>query len=143
MRREALGMPAGAAHVVCSGSAGFSDRIVTLNSRMPKEAEQQPLMEFACEPRFGFAGPADRVMSLNIPAEAEAGRIRHGLSFDIEFDPDRADDLRICLLDHDEDGFIRTVQQSIVFPAGLLAELLSRREATPEEAAAWQTLDQG
>jgi hypothetical protein len=48
--------------------------------------------------------------------------------------------LTICLLEDDQDNFIHTVRRSISFPAGQLAELLSRRVATEEEIAAWRSL---
>lgn len=91
------------------------------------------------EPSFGFAGPDDRVVSLNIPASGDYGREHPFTSFDIEFDPEQPDRLAICLFETDEDNFIRTVQKSAPFPARLLAELLGRRQATPQEMAAWQS----
>jgi hypothetical protein len=63
-------------------------------------------------------------------------------TFDIEFDPDQIDHIVICLFEADTDNFIRTVQKSIPFPARLLAELLSRRKATAQEAAAGMTNDE-
>lgn len=92
------------------------------------------------EMRFGFSGPDDRVVSLNIPVSNEDGR-RHPIrSFDLEHDPEQPGMLTIKLLEEDQDNFIRTIRQSISFPASLLAELLSRREATAEEVTAWCSL---
>lgn len=90
-----------------------------------------------CEACFGFAAPDDRVVSLNIPAAREDGRKHPFSSFEIEYDPEQPDMVVISLLELDEDNFIHTVQRSISFPVKLLAELLSRRKATPEEIAAW------
>ncbi|PVE21422.1 hypothetical protein DC522_26735 [Microvirga sp. KLBC 81] len=92
------------------------------------------------EVRFGFSGPDDRVVSLNIPAANEDGRPHPFCSFDIEYDPEQPDMLTICLLEEDQDSFIRTVRESIPFPVRRLAELLSRREATAEEVAAWRSV---
>jgi hypothetical protein len=95
------------------------------------------------ETRFGFAGPENQIMSLNIPALNEDGLNedwrRHSFnSFDIEYDPEQPDMLRICLLETDQDNFIHTVRKSVSFPVGLLAELLSKRKATVKEVASWQ-----
>src|SRR5215210_3487646 len=92
------------------------------------------------EVRFGFTGPDDRVVSLNISAINENDRRHPVRSFDLEFDPEQPDMLTICLLEEDQDDFIYTVRRSISFPARLLTELLSRREATGEEVAAWRSL---
>jgi len=92
------------------------------------------------EVRFGFTGPDDRVVSLNIPAINENDRRQPVRSFDLEYDPEQPDMLTICLLEDDQDNFFHTVRQSISFPASLLAELLCRREATAEEVAAWRSL---
>jgi hypothetical protein len=91
------------------------------------------------EMRFGFSGPDDRVVSLNIPAINENDRRHPVCSFDLEYDPEQPDMLTICLLEEDQDNFIQTVRRSISFPAGQLAELLSRREATAEEVSAWRS----
>ena len=92
------------------------------------------------EMRIGFSGPDDRVVSLNIPAINE-NYTRHPVrSFDLEYDPEQPDMLTIRLLQEDQDNFIHTVRRSISFPARLLTELLSRREATAEEVAAWRSL---
>ena len=91
------------------------------------------------EVRFGFSGPDDRVVSLNIPAVNENDRRHPVRSFDLEYDPEQPDMLTICLLEEDQDNFIHTVRRSISFPAGQLTELLSRREATAEEVAAWRS----
>jgi hypothetical protein len=92
------------------------------------------------EVRFGFSGPDDRVVSLNIPAISETDRQHPVRFFDLEYDPEQPDMLTICLLEEDQDNFIQTVRRSISFPAGQLAELLSRREATAEEVVAWRSL---
>ena len=92
------------------------------------------------EVRFGFSGPDDQVVSLNIPAINENDRRRPVRSFDLEFDPDQPDMLTICLVEEDQDNFIHTVQRSISFPVSLLAELVSRRAATSEEIAAWRCM---
>ena len=89
--------------------------------------------------RFGFSAPEDRLASLNLPAESFFGEKHPSLSFDIEFSQERPDTVTISLLERDDDGFIHTVHRTAQFPARLLAELLSRRRATAEEASAWQT----
>ena len=94
----------------------------------------------AREIRFGFSGPDDRVVSLNVPAGADQGRPHPFLSFDIEYDTEHPDMIAIRLLEADQDNFIHTVQRSISFPAILLIELLSKREATSEERAAWLSM---
>jgi hypothetical protein len=91
--------------------------------------------------RFGFSAPEDRLTSLNIPAESFYSEKHPSLSFDIEFSQERPDTVTIGLLERDGDGFIHTVHKTVQFPARLLAELLSRRRATAEEASAWQALD--
>jgi hypothetical protein len=90
------------------------------------------------EIRFGFCAPDNRLTSLNIPAEGAYGKSDPTLSFDVEFDQDHPDRIAISLMDLDEDGFIRTVHRTVQFPARLLAELLSRRKATAEEAREWR-----
>ena len=92
------------------------------------------------EVRFGFTGPDDRVVSLNIPAINENDRRQPVRSFDLEYDPEQPDMLTICLLEEDQDHFIHTVRRSISFSVRLLTELLSRREATAKEVAAWRSL---
>jgi hypothetical protein len=92
------------------------------------------------EVRFGFSGPDDRVVSLNIPADNENDRRHPVRSFDLEYDPEQPDMLTICLLEEDQYNFIHTMRRSISFPVGQLAELLSRRVATAEEVAAWRSL---
>ena len=91
------------------------------------------------EVRFGFSGPDDRVVSLNIPAVNENDRRHPVRSFDLEFDPEHPDMLTICLLEEDQDHFLHPVRRSISFPVRLLTELLSRREATAEEVSAWRS----
>jgi hypothetical protein len=91
------------------------------------------------EVRFGFCGSDDRVVSLNVPAINANGKCHPFCSFDIEHDPDRPNMLTITLFEADQDNFIHTVIKSISFPARTLAELLSRREASKEEIAAWQS----
>jgi len=92
---------------------------------------------------FGFSGPHDQVVSLNIPAVDEHGHEHTSYSFDIEYDPEQPDRLAVRLLELDQDRFIRTVQRSISFPVGLLADLVSKRKATAEEVAAWQATPDG
>ncbi len=87
---------------------------------------------------FGFSGPDDRVVSLNVPALGENGQEDPYRSFDVEYDPDQPEKLVICLLELDQDNFVRVKRTSIAFPASLLAELISKRKATPEEIASWQ-----
>jgi hypothetical protein len=87
---------------------------------------------------FGFSGPDDRVVSLNVPAMNENGQEDSIRSFDIEYDPDQPDRLVICLLELDQDNFVRATRTSIAFPASLLADLVSKRKATPQEIASWQ-----
>ncbi|HZH50523.1 MAG TPA: hypothetical protein VEZ16_01440 [Microvirga sp.] len=92
---------------------------------------------------LGFSGPDDEVVSLNVPAAAEDGKEHPSYSFDIEYDPEHPDRLTICLLELDQDNFIHTVRKSVPFPVGLLTELISKRKATAEEVAAWQTTPDG
>ena len=87
---------------------------------------------------FGFSGPDDRVMSLNVPAANEYGQEDPFHSFDIEYDPEQPDKLVICLFELDHDNFIRVVRKSIPFPAALLSDLIDRRKATAAEIASWQ-----
>jgi hypothetical protein len=87
---------------------------------------------------FGFTGPDNHMVSLNVPAANDGGREHQFYSFDIEYDPEQPDHLTVCLMEADQDNFIRTVLKSISFPASLVAELVSRRKATAEEVAAWQ-----
>jgi hypothetical protein len=87
---------------------------------------------------FGFAGPDDEIMSLNVPAANEHGRAHPFYSFDIEHDPEQPGLLAIRLLEVDQDNFIHTVRKSVLFPVSLLAELVSRRKATAEEVATWR-----
>jgi hypothetical protein len=94
----------------------------------------------AREVRFGFSGPDNHVVSLNIPVLNEDGRRHPVRSFDLEHNPEQPDMLTITLLEEDQDNFIHTVRQSILFPASLLAELLSRRQATAREVTAWCSL---
>jgi hypothetical protein len=87
---------------------------------------------------FGFSGPDDRVVSLNVPAANEYGQEDPFRSFDIEYDPEQPDRLTICVLELDQDNFVRASRTSVPFPASLLADLVSKRKATPEEIASWQ-----
>jgi hypothetical protein len=105
-----------------------------------KEEEPKAHESVAGTARFGFAGPDDRVVSLNVPALSEAGLAAN--SFDIEYDPEQPDMLTISLLGTDEDNFIYTIRRSMPIPARLLGELLSRRKATPQETAAWKICDE-
>ena len=89
---------------------------------------------------LGFAGPEDRVVSLNIPLAAEDGQNNSYHSFDIEYDAEQPDTLTIRLLELDQHGFIRTALQSASFPVVLLTDLVSRREATDEEVAEWKSI---
>jgi hypothetical protein len=79
-------------------------------------------------------------VSLNVPAINETDKPHPVRSFDLEYDPEQPDMLTICLLEENQNNFIHTVRRSISFPAGQLAELLSRREATAQEVAAWRSL---
>ncbi len=90
--------------------------------------------------RLGFAGPEDRVVSLNVPVGAEDGQNNSYHSFDIEYDAEQPDTLTIRLLELDQHGFIRTALQSALLPAVLLADLVSRRKATAEEVAEWKSV---
>jgi hypothetical protein len=92
------------------------------------------------EIRLGFSGADDRVVSLNVPASNDHGRHHPFLSFDLEYDSEQPDMIAIRLLEADQDNFIHTVQRSISFPVTLLAELVSRREATSEEREAWLSM---
>jgi|SRR5918994_820421 hypothetical protein len=89
---------------------------------------------------LGFAGPEDRVVSLNIPLAAADGQNNSYHSFDIEYDAEQPDTLTIRLLELDQHGFIRTALQSASFPVVLLTDLVSRREATDEEVAEWKSI---
>jgi hypothetical protein len=89
---------------------------------------------------LGFAGPEDRVVSLNVPLAAEDGQNSSYHSFDIEYDSEQPDKLTIRLLDLDQHGFIRTALQSATFPVDLLTDLVGRRKATAEEVAEWKSI---
>ena len=89
---------------------------------------------------LGFAAPEDRVVSLNIPLATEDGQNSSYHSFDIEYDAEQPDKLTIRLLELDQHGFIRTALQSASFPAVLLADLVSKRKATDEEVAEWESI---
>jgi hypothetical protein len=115
-------------------------RVVPLNSRTRIEREQTEPVASCDDVRLGFAGPDDRLISLNVPEESEAGQAHPLSSFDIEYDPEHPDRLIISLLGLDQDEFIYTVKKSIPFPARLIAELLSNRRATAQEIAAWQAI---
>jgi hypothetical protein len=95
------------------------------------------LIREAC---FGFSGPEDQVVSLNVPLMIEDGPNRHYHSFDIEYDSEQPSKLTIRLLELDQDGFITTALQSISFPVGLLADLATKRKATAEEIEEWKTI---
>jgi hypothetical protein len=92
------------------------------------------------EARLGFAGPEDRVISLNVPLTTGDGQNNSYHSFDIEYDSEQPDTLTIRLLELDQHGFIRTALQSTSFPAVLLADLVSKRKATDAEVAEWKSL---
>jgi len=89
---------------------------------------------------LGFAGPEDRVVSLNVPLAAEDGQNSSYHSFDIEYNSEQPDKLTIRLLDLDQHGFIRTALQSATFPVDLLTDLVGRRKATAEEVAEWKSI---
>jgi len=89
---------------------------------------------------LGFAGPEDRVVSLNVPLAAEDGQNSSYCSFDVEYDSEQPDTLTIRLLELDQHGFIKTALQSASFPAALLADLVSKRKATDEEVAEWKSM---
>src|ERR671912_430166 len=89
---------------------------------------------------FGFAGPYNHMVSLNVPAANDDGREHQFYSFDIEYDPEQPDKLTVCLLEVDQDNFIHTVRKSVSFPASVLADLVSKRKATAEEVATWQAM---
>ena len=89
---------------------------------------------------LGFAGPEDRVVSLNVPLAAEDGQNSSYHSFDVEYDSEQPNKLTIRLLELDQHGFIRTTLQSASFPVDLLADLVSRRKATAEEIAEWKAM---
>jgi hypothetical protein len=92
------------------------------------------------EARLGFAGPEDRVVSLNIPLAMEDRQNIPYHSFDIEYDAEQPDKLTIRLLELDQHGFIRTALQSTSVPGDLLADLVTRRKATAEEVAEWKNI---
>jgi hypothetical protein len=89
---------------------------------------------------LGFAGPEDKVVSLNVPLALEDGQNSSYHSFDIEYASDQPDRLTIRLFELDHHGFIRTALQSTPFPVDLLAALVSRRKATAEEVAEWKSM---
>jgi hypothetical protein len=117
------------------GPGGSVGRVVSVTC--PSVSEESPSSVSCDDVRFGFAAPDDRIVSLNVPASTYDGQRHPFWTFDIEFDSDHPDHIGICLFEADADNFIRTVQRSIPFPARLLAELLSRRKATAQEAASW------
>jgi hypothetical protein len=78
------------------------------------------------------------VVSLNVPAMGEYGQEHPLYSFEIEFDPEQPDRLVICLLELDQDAFVRVVRKSVPFSAWLAADLVTQRKATEEEVADWQ-----
>ena len=92
------------------------------------------------EARLGFAGPEDQVVSLNIPLAMEDGQNNSHHSFDVEYDSEQPDKLIIRLLELDQHGFIRTALQSASFPVNLLADLVTRRQATAKEVAEWKSI---
>jgi hypothetical protein len=116
--------------------------MIPLNDAEPRVSERALPADPLDDVRFGFAGPIDCIMSLNMPAEGVGGHKHPSTRFEIEFDPENPENLAVSLLDLDEAGFSYTVQRSISFPAKLVAELLSRRKATAEEAAEWQIPDE-
>ncbi|WP_457094311.1 hypothetical protein [Microvirga sp. P5_D2] len=89
---------------------------------------------------LGFAGPEERVVSLNVPLAIENGQNSSFHAFDIEYDSERPDKLAIRLLELDQHGFISTALQSVLFPIALLADLVSKRTATEEEVAEWKSI---
>jgi hypothetical protein len=92
------------------------------------------------EARLGFSAPEDRVVSLSVPLALEDGQNGPYHSFDLEYDSGQPDKLTIRLFELDQHGFIRTALQSLSFSAALLADLVSKRKATPEEAADWKSV---
>jgi hypothetical protein len=121
-------------------SASPENRVVSLISPLATEEGLNLSGPAFDQARFGFAGPDDRLMSINIPAEGEDQE--DGTSFELEFDPEQPDRVFFSMMGLDEDGFIHTIRRSIPFPARLLAELLSRRKATAEEVKGWQSADE-
>jgi hypothetical protein len=92
------------------------------------------------EPCLGFAGPEDRVVSLNVPLATEDRQNSSYRSFDIEYDAEQPDTLMIRLMELDQHGFIRTALQSTSFPVELLADLVNKRKATDAEVAEWKSV---
>jgi hypothetical protein len=93
------------------------------------------------EARLGFSGPQDRVVSVNVPLETEDRQNSSYHSFDVEYDSEQPDKLTIRLFELDQHGFVRTALQSASFSVVLLADLVSKREATTEEIAGWKMVD--
>jgi hypothetical protein len=89
---------------------------------------------------LGFAGPEDRVVSLNVPLAIEDGQNSSYHSFDIEYDSEQPDKLTIRLLELDQHGFISTALQSVSFPTVLLSDLVNKRKATDAEVAEWKSV---
>ncbi|WP_230529922.1 hypothetical protein [Microvirga roseola] len=88
--------------------------------------------------RFGFSGPDNRIMSFNVPAADDYGAEHPFYSFEVEYDPEEPDRLVICLMELDEDRFVRVARSSVPFSAWHLADLVTKRKATEEEEAAWK-----
>jgi hypothetical protein len=123
---------------VRSTSDDVGDQVGSISTIGLGEKEQPSSVTAVEDARFGFAGADNRLFSLNIPAEGEAGGKNPLVSFDLEYDLDQPEMLTVSLMGLDKDNFVRTVRKSIVFPTSVIADLLSRRKATPEEIAAWQ-----
>lgn len=89
---------------------------------------------------LGFSGPDDRVVSVSVPVAKEDGHNSPYYTFDIEYDSTQSTMLTIRLLALNQDGFVQTALQSASFSVGALADLVTRRKATEQEVAGWQSL---
>src|SRR5215218_7337887 len=90
------------------------------------------LIRDAC---LGFSGPADYVVSLNVPLATEDGQNSSYHSFDIEYDSEQPDTLTIRLLELDQHGFNSTALHGASFPALLRGLLASKQKDTHAQFA--------
>jgi hypothetical protein len=112
----------------------------TLSATILKQPDNNMSKCVIPEACLGFAGPEDRVISLNVPLERDDRRNSSYHSFDIEYDSGQPDMLTIRLFELDQHGFVSTALQSTLFPILLLADLVNRRKATAEEVADWKSV---
>lgn len=135
---KTVGLAGAEASLVSSCLTDSTNQVAFLSIPLNSEDCQQRPQVPPHGMKLGFSGAGNRLTWLNIPAEGSHGSGHPTLSFEIEVDQEEPDKISIGLMDMDEDGFIREVHRTAQFPARLLAELLSRRKATTEEARAWE-----